>query len=507
MMLIDRVRQFIRDHELIRPETRVVAALSGGSDSVALASVLRDLHAHGELCFAGIAHFNHRLRPASDRDEGLAASIAAALDVPMLVDREDVAARARAEHRSIEDAAHAARYAFFERARHHFRADVVALGHTRDDQAETFLLRLVRGAGPRGLAAMYPRNERIVRPLLGCRRDELRAWLAARKTQGDRAAEYVDDESNADVGIPRNRVRAELIPLLKARFNPAIIDVLADEAEVAREMWVWLQAVVDEAAVELVLSPEGARDVRTIDLEALNRLPPPLRRVVVWRVMTQLARSRAVGFDHAAAALRVAAPDGPSALDAPGQRVERIGSSLVLTGRPPDAVGRWNAANPENNAYRANPANPEPLAKPANLFRYPLSIPGEVPLPQANCVVSVHAVVAADREREAIEAGAIVGNGPVAIVRSDLCRGSLAVRNRRPGDRFRPVGLGGKKKLQDFFVDRKVARRERDAVPLVVDETDRIVWVAGYGIDEAFRVTDAAQHVLFLRLKALGGSA
>jgi tRNA(Ile)-lysidine synthase len=116
-------------------------------------------------------------------------------------------------------------------------------------------------------------------------------------------------------------------------------------------------------------------------------------------------------------------------------------------------------------------------------------------------------MVDADREREAIEPGAIVGNGPVAVVRGDLCRGSLAVRNRRPGDRFRPVGLGGKKKLQDFFVDRKVARRERDAVPLVVDETDRIVWVAGYGIDEAFRVTDPAQHVLLLRLKALGGSA
>src|SRR2546428_6825324 len=162
MMLIDRVRQFIRDHELIRPETRVVAALSGGSDSVALASVLRDLHAHGELCFAGIASFNHRLRRAWDRDGGLAASIAAGLDGPMLIDREDVAARARAEHRSIEDAAHAARYAFFERARHHFRADVVALGHTRDDQAETFLLRLARGAGPRRRGGGGPAPQRGV---------------------------------------------------------------------------------------------------------------------------------------------------------------------------------------------------------------------------------------------------------------------------------------------------------------------------------------------------------
>jgi tRNA(Ile)-lysidine synthase len=94
-----------------------------------------------------------------------------------------------------------------------------------------------------------------------------------------------------------------------------------------------------------------------------------------------------------------------------------------------------------------------------------------------------------------------MGNGPVALVRRDLCRAPLAVRNRRPGDRFRPIGLDGQKKLQDFFVDRKIARGTRDGIPLVVDDTDRIVWVAGYGIDEAFRVTDAAQEVIILKLR------
>ena len=474
----------------MRAETRVVAALSGGSDSVALTSILRELQAQGELCLAGLAHFNHQLRPTADRDEQLAVSIAAAIDVPILVEREQVAARARAERRSIEDAARAARYAFFERARDHFHADVVALGHTRDDQAETFLLRLVRGAGPRGLASMYPRHGSIVRPLLCCGREELRAWLAARRVEGDPATDYVDDESNADVRIPRNRIRAELIPLLKERFNPAIVDVLASEADVAREAWDWLQATADEAARRMVRVDGGTR---AIDLEEFNRLPAAMRRLVMWRVMTDAARDRPVGFEHVSAALRVATPDGPSAIDAPGHRLERIGSRVVLTSRPLDAAGRWTPANPEN------------LANPANLFRYPLSIPGEVELPQGQCVVSAREVSVA--ERGAIDSRAIVGNGPIAIVRSDLCRGSLAVRNRRPGDRFRPVGLGGKKKLQDFFVDRKVARRLRDQVPLIVDGSDRIVWVAGYGIDEAFQVTDSAQHVLLLELtRGWGGS-
>jgi len=492
MSLLDRVRQFIADHGLFGPDTRVVGALSGGSDSVALTSILRELHERHELCLAGLAHFNHQLRPTADRDEQLAVSIAAALAVPMLVDREDVAARARDERRSIEDAARAARYAFFERARQHFRADVVALGHTRDDQAETVLLRFIRGAGPRGLAGMYPRKDRIVRPLLDCRRDELRAWLATRMSQGDRAANFVDDESNEDVAIPRNRIRAELMPLLEERFNPNIVDVLADEAEVARETWSWLRRVADEAAAQIVIPEDEDNRVRSIDVEALHRLLLPIRRTVVWGVMSELARGRAVGFAHVTAALRVAEPGGPTAIDGPGQRVERIGSRLVLTGRPPDTVGRWQPANGEPSGHGTNREDA------ANLFWYPLSIPGEVLLPQVSCVMSAHA--AGERERGTIGPRAAMGNGPVAAVRGDLCGESLAVRNRRPGDRFQPVGMQGTKKLQDFFVDRKVARRERDAVPLVVDGGDRIVWVAGYGIDEAFRVTDPAQHVLILRL-------
>src|SRR5258707_11874055 len=145
--LHDCVRRFIRQHELMRADTRVIAAVSGGSDSVALAHMLHDLHAGGELRLVGVAHFNHQLRASAADDERLAAGVARSLDVPMLVDRGDVAARARSERRSVEDAARASRYEFFDRARVEAGADVVALGHTRDDQAETVLLRLVRGAG------------------------------------------------------------------------------------------------------------------------------------------------------------------------------------------------------------------------------------------------------------------------------------------------------------------------------------------------------------------------
>jgi tRNA(Ile)-lysidine synthase len=383
-----------------------------------------------------------------------------------------VAARAARERRSVEDAARTARHAFLERARTLFAADVVALGHTRDDQAETFLLRLIRGAGSRGLAAMHPRKDALIRPLLDCRRDELREYLAARQFA------YVADESNDDVSIPRNRVRAELLPFLAERFNPSIVDVLADQAEIAREEWRW-QTDAAGALAASISRRDGDRWL--LDTGALNAAPPALARMVVHAAMTAAAGGRPVAFRHVAAALELSrsAGGGPgsSSFDAPGQHLERIGASLVLTTRQ---GSRTSAA-----------------VTVSNLFRYPLSIPGEVRLPEAGCVVS-----AEPGQARATRAGA-----NEAVIRMDLVNGPLAVRNRRPGDRFRPAGLAGRKKLQDYFVDMKVARAERDGVPLVVDESDRILWVAGYAVDEEFGVTDPAQPMLILRLKLLGGSA
>ena len=485
MNLLSSIRQFVRDHDLIAPGTRVLAAVSGGSDSVALAHLLRELERHGELELAGVVHFNHQLRAAADDDERFVAEVARTLGVPLLASRGDVAAQARRERRSVEDAGRTARYEWFEQARVESGAAVVALGHTRDDQAETFLLRLLRGAGPRGLAGMHPRRGAIVRPLLACRRHELRDWLR------ERALTFVEDDTNRDVSIPRNRVRAELVPLLEQRFNPAVVDVLADEAALARELWAWVDNQVTELAARLVRpgSGEGRQHVRELGVAELSGLPVALRRAVLWRVMTDLAGFRSISFGHVDAAMRLTDQLADGCVDLPGQRLERIGSHLVLTGRSADTIGRATASEP-------------------NHFRYPLSIPGEVALPQAGCRVTAEAL-AGTETASAIAGSRVPGTWfrDTALVRGDRVAGSLAVRNRRPGDRFRPSGLDGGKKLQDYFVDRKVARHRRDMVPIVVDEMDRIVWVAGYEIDEAFRVTDPAQAVLILKLKALGGSA
>ena len=189
-----------------------------------------------------------------------------------------------------------------------------------------------------------------------------------------------------------------------------------------------------------------------------------------------------MAFVHVQAALDLVMADRDGAVDVPGHRVQRIGSRVVLRSSAARGSGRIDADK-------------------SNLFRYSLSIPGAVQVAQAGCVVSAESLAPDEMTALGPLLSAKMRDRQTAIVRRDLLGGPLAVRNRRPGDRFRPLGLGGKKKLQDFFVDRKVARGQRDDVPLVVDEADRIVWVAGFGIDEAFQVTDPAQGVLLLKLR------
>jgi len=466
-MLLDRIRQTIRQHDLAHTGTRVVVALSGGADSVALVHLLREIGAAGELVVAGLAHFNHRLRDEAGGDEAFCVELAAACGTPIFVEREDIRARAKKDGRSIEHAASASRHEFFGRALAHFGADRVAVGHTRDDQAETFLLRLLRGAGPKGLASMHPRNGDVIRPLLACRRADLVAYLDQRNIA------HVEDETNTDVGVPRNRVRTELLPLLEERFNPNIVDVLADQAELARHEWLWMESELKLRSLEPgTLEPETL----SLDVATLQQTPLALRRFSVWKAMTRIAGARHVSFEHVEAAVQLlAVRSSTAAFDGPGQTVQRIGGLLVLTER----------------AARNTRAQEVPT------FRYPLSVPGEVRVAEAGCIVTAR--LADGSGNEALRAAS--GNRSVAVVAADHGDDALAIRNRRPGDRFSPLGLDGRKKLQDFLVDRKVPRAARDGVPLVVDRADRIVWVAGHEIDQAFRVTDASQTVVILTLR------
>lgn len=469
--LAARTLRTIRRRGLLDRGARVVAAVSGGSDSVALAYLLRELHEAGELALVSMAHFHHGLRgEAADEDERFCRELAERLSAPIDVERADVRALARETRASIEEAARAARYAFFERAATRARADRVAVGHTRDDQAETFLLRLFRGAGPRGLAGILPRVRAIVRPLLDTSRAELREYLGAR------GIAFREDETNRDTAIPRNRIRLEVLPYLRERVSPAVGDVLAREAEVAREDAEYLDDAARVAADTIV---ERRAAARAIDRAALLARPAAIARRIVRLAMAELAPGRFVGFAHVQAVLDLAAGAVPAGVDLPGQRAELIAGNVVLSSKGPGRAG--------------SPPSPG--------FHYELPVPGEIWVSEGACAISAEKISRGAPER------LLAGRGDLAVVRAAGLGDTLGVRGRRPGDAFRPLGLGGRKKLQDFFVDRKVPRTERDRVPLVVDARDRIVWVAGHAVAEDFRVTDGMEPVIILRLKQSGGTA
>lgn len=469
MDLLVRIRRTIERERLARPGARVLVALSGGADSVALLLIARELERDGDLVIAGAAHLNHQLRGVdADDDERFCEALAARLGVRFLSERVDVAALAKAERWSLERAGRAARYALFERAADACAADAIAVAHTRDDQAETFLLRLLRGAGARGLAAIRPRAGRVIRPLLDVERHTLRAYLAAH------GQPYREDASNADVSIPRNRVRHELLPHLQSRFSSAVVDALARAAALAGQDEEFLCQEAIKLARRIVLPDEA-----TIDAAELAGAPRALSSRVALSALQRHAGGRAVTFEHVERLLGLR--EGQTVC-LPGQTAMRVGPTIHLTPTPPD-----RAVQTAQIGFRTS-------------FAVLLSIPGEVQLESQGVVVGAeHLTDPAARQTRWEARGSEVG---VAATRVEL---PLAVRSRRPGDRFRPLGAPGVRKLQDFFVDRKVPRGVRDTVPLVVDGRDRIVWVVGQSVAEEFRVTEPAQGVILLKVRHLGG--
>jgi len=479
--LATRALETVGRHALLRDGRRVLVALSGGADSVALLLILRELERDGAVVVAGAAHLNHLLRGAdADADEAFCAALAARLGVPFLAGRVDVAALARAAKRSLEDAARTARYAFLERAADTLDADAIAVAHTKDDQAETFLLRLLRGAGARGLAAIHPRAGRVIRPLIDLERAALREYLAA----GGQA--FREDATNADVSIPRNRVRHQLIPLLESRFSPGVVDVLAREAALARDDEDFLQGEAIKLADRIVLTGRtpGPADIH-LDIAGLLRAPRALASRVVLGALQRQAGSRPIHFDHVERVFALAAAGSGGAVSLPGQDAVTTGGVIVL--RP---AGPKSRGSPKREGG-------------GNSFAFSLSIPGEVALDPQKLTVTAERMPGTDaaqaRPMKWAARGAEVG------VAAGALRLPLAVRSRRPGDRFRPLGAPGARKLQDFFVDRKVPRGERDTVPLVVDASDRIVWVVGQTVAEDFRVTDPSRGVILLKVRHLGG--
>ena len=324
--LLQQVRRSIQRHALCPPGSRVLIGLSGGSDSVGLLLLLRDVAAAGGFDLAGAAHFNHGSRPTSDRDQAFCRDLTTRLDVPFVTEGADVRSVAAAEGSSFEDCARRLRYAFLDRAARTLGADRIAVGHTRDDQAETFLLKLARGAGSTGLGAVYPRRGDVVRPLLDVSREDLQRWLR------EHGQTWMEDETNADLSNPRNRVRHRVLPELDDAYGGPTRAQLARAAELVGEDGRWLDG---QAAARLDALARKGPEGLGFDAALLLAEPAPLRRRLLLQAMRSMAEGREIGLEHVESALEVLRGERRGA-DVPGSRWELRHQELVLykQGRP-----------------------------------------------------------------------------------------------------------------------------------------------------------------------------
>jgi len=464
--LLEGLGRTLHAHGMLPEGTTLLVACSGGPDSLAL---LRLLLLHRDEFRPGlriaVAHLDHGLRGEQGAaDARFVAGLAAEFQLPFRCAREDVAALSRARSLSLEEGARAARYQFLARAAYELGCGRIATGHTREDAAETLLLRLARGAGRRGLGGLRPVQGMVVRPLVELSRTDLRGWLDAR------GFPYRLDPTNEDLRFARNRVRRTVLPALEEAFGPGVARVLARTSRILDEEDELLDALTEEAAEGLV---RGCGRSVTIEREGCARLPRPLRHRVLRRALAQVhGGARGLAACH----------------------VEMLDRLLLGQGGAADLPGGLRA-EPEGAGVRLGP---RPERTPP--FRYPLAVPGAREVPEAG------AVLEATLRSDLPSADALRALPPEeAWLDAAKAGRELEVRSRLPGDRFRPLGLGGRsRKIQDVLVDRKVPRAERDTIPLVLARGE-LAWVPGVGVAEPFRVDAGTPEGILLRLRRTRG--
>ncbi len=448
----------------VRDET-VVVAVSGGPDSVALLHILIELR-DGFGLQLHVAHLNHMLRGEHGaRDAEFVAALARRLEVPCTCEERDVPAYQRAsENSSLEDAARRVRYQFLNETADRVGATRIALGHMAGDQAETVLLHLVRGTGLSGLRGMLPVRGRIIRPLLAVPRDEIEAFLNAKGT------EYCSDETNASRRFARNKIRVDVIPLLQREFNPRVVDSILRTAQVVRSAEEWAEFELERSFERLVVDRDESG--LSFSADALMDSPAMLRRLTVRRAIRECAvetLNLSLAQVEATEALLFAA-DRRGQISLPGG---------LLARRTEDRLEIRQEGGKESS----------------EAWSLPVEVPGTYRIPDSNITLSCEIM-----PRSGEPAGQPKTAPDEAFMDWGRVTGHMVIRNRRPGDRFHPLGAPGSRKLKDFFIDIKVPQPERDRIPLLADE-DGIICVLGYVIAERVRVQPETETLLHVVLR------
>ena len=472
--LMQRASKIICNYRMISKRDSLLVGVSGGPDSVVLLYLLMELKDKYNLQLY-IVHLNHMLRGnESEEDARYVKRLAKKLKLPAFIGNKDVNKFAKVNKLSLEEAARIQRYDFYEQIADKLNIRKIALGHTADDNAETVIMRLLRGAGETGLTGIYPvryiGNLKVIRPLLNIYRVEIEAFLKEKKIS------VRTDSSNVDSKFLRNKVRLNLIPLLEKSYNQNVKQVLINTADILREENEYLEEIAEKFYSESIRKTVLGKSNENIQLDISKIRSYPLaiqRRVIRYGIKELTGSLRQITYLHCNEVLKLLKGNlAYGQIDLPnGLVVERMRRELVIR--------RGKTQNIRSIIYS-------------------VKIPGETIIPElgvklvctiyikkSNIKLSRHG----QQYQEYLDYGKI--KEPVFI------------RSRKNGDTFQPLGMIGKKKIKDFLIDQKIPQPEKNRVLLLTDKIG-IIWIVGFRISDKFKVTEKTKQVLkvrFLKIK------
>lgn len=461
--MLKKVKKWIERHGLLVTGDKVIIACSGGPDSLALVKIMQTLSMDYNLELA-VAHVNHMFRGAeSDADAAFVAEFCAKEGLPLYSTTINVPQFIATSGRSPEDAARFLRYRYLRETAQSLGGAKIATGHHRDDQAETVLINLLRGTGATGLSGMWPVNNGVIRPLLNICRKEIEEYC-----QEQHLAPRLDS-TNLTTDYLRNYVRIELMPLLKNKFNANLPATLCRTASVVGDDQEFINHCV-EAVWGMVVRDDGTN--LELDCRELNKLHIALKREIIRAAIKKKRGTlRGITFSHVEKLVELG-------IDGQTGKVIELPGDLV-------ACKKYGIIILKNQKLNVEVVGIHP--------------PGvEVKLPGITCVSDIGIEVMAQ----------LVSYMPkkmpeCAVFDWQKITPPLYVRTRHAGDRFWPSGMPGSKKLKDFFIDAKVPREARDAVPILCDGQG-ILWVGGYRQTERAMPDKGTKSFLYVTINIQG---
>jgi len=484
--LVSRLQKVLEKQGLVRAGERIGVAVSGGADSVALLLLLLELRKPLGIVLS-VVHFNHRIRgKASDADEKFVANLARKHGLTFHVGRSDVATKAKRDKTNLEDTARRARYEFFAELAEREHLNKVAVAHTADDQAETVLAHILRGTGLAGLGGIHPVAGRVVRPLLGVRRVELRAYLRSRKQT------WREDATNQDIRRMRARIRKKLLPILEKQFQPAIVEHLTTLAELAREDEAFLDALVNDLMRRCVEKGTDLAKISTPDLLNFSRKKDfttestedteknfALSGRIVRRIVGEVKpRAGQLGAEHVRAVLELAERgENGKCLPLPGGlEVRREHDTLIF--RAGRGVARTKGGGERN-------------------FERVVNLDGKstaIRIEELGCVFRFRVIDWPVDRGQTIETGSVLD--------LDALRSPLMLRNWRAGDRLQPAGHRGAHKLKRLLSKKSVSGMEREGWP-VLTSGGAVAWARGFPVAAEFAVRSGTRAGVVIAEEAI----